>query len=47
MESWIEQLIPIILEFRGESSDEPLDGDDVDRLCEIIKEMINNHEGNT
>lgn len=47
MDSWIKQLEPIILEYRGEGEDEePLDGDAVDRLCEIIKAKINLHEGN-
>ena len=52
MESWIEQLLPIIEEYRGGAvsfaSDEndPLDGDEVDDLCKIIKAKINLHEGN-
>lgn len=47
MQDWIKQLEPIILEYRGEEEDEePLDGDAVDRLCEIIKAKINLHEGN-
>ena len=45
MKSWIEQLIPIIDEYKG-GNDEPLDGDDVDRLVEIIKAKVNFHEGN-
>ena len=45
MNNWIEQLLPIITEYK-DGSDEPLDGDDVDRLCEIIKTKINLHEGN-
>ena len=50
MESWIEQLLPIIEEYRGGAvsfaSDEndPLDGDEVDDLCKIIKAKINLHE---
>lgn len=44
MNSWIEQLIPIIIEYRD--GDEPLDGDEVDRLCDIIKAKINLQEGN-
>ena len=43
--SWIEQLLPIIAEYK-DGSDEPLDGDEVDRLCHIIKAKINLHEGN-
>ena len=45
MNSWIEQLLPIINEYKGDD-DEPLDGDDVDRLCEVIKAKINLHQGN-
>lgn len=45
MQDWINQLEPIILEYRGEDND-PLDGDAVDRICEIIKAKINLHEGN-
>ena len=52
MESWIEQLLPIIEEYRGgavsfaNNENEPLDGDEVDDLCKIIKAKINLHEGN-
>lgn len=52
MESWIEQLLPIIEEYRGgavsfaSDENEPLDGDEVDDLCKIIKAKINLHEGN-
>ena len=52
MESWIEQLLPIIEEYRGgavsfaNDGNEPLDGDEVDDLCKIIKAKINLHEGN-
>ena len=52
MESWIEQLLPIIEEYRGgavsfaNDENEPLNGDDVDNLCKIIKAKINLHEGN-
>jgi len=45
METWIEQLQPIIDEFK-DGSDEPLDGDDVDNLVEIIRAKINLNEGN-
>jgi len=44
MQNWIEQLEPIILEFRDGS--EPLDGDEVGRLVDIIRAKINLHEGN-
>ena len=44
MNNWIEQLTPIIVEYRD--GDEPLDGDEVDRLCDIIKAKINLQEGN-
>ena len=52
MESWIEQLLPIIEEYRGgavsfaNDENEPLDVNDVDNLCKIIKAKINLHEGN-
>ena len=52
MESWIEQLLPIIEEYRGgavsfvNDENEPLDGDEVDNLGKIIKAKINLHEGN-
>lgn len=43
--NWIEQLLPIIAEYK-DGDDDPLDGDSVDRLCHIIKAKINLHEGN-
>lgn len=43
--SWIQHLLPIIKEQR-EGSDMPLDGDEVDTLCHIIRAIINLHEGN-
>ena len=52
MESWIEQLLPIIGEYRGgavsfaNDENKPLDGDEVDDLCKIIKAKINLQEGN-
>ena len=45
MESWIKQLEPIIKEWRGDS-EEPLDGDSVKRLTEILEVIINLSEGN-
>ena len=45
MESWIEQLLPIIKEYK-DSDSEPLTGDEVNDLCKIIKVKINLHEGN-
>jgi len=45
MNTWINQLLPIIEEYKDGDS-EPLDGDEVDRLCEIIKAKINLQEGN-
>ena len=45
MKSWIEQLQPIIDEFK-EGGDEPLDGDEVDALIEILRAKINLNEGN-
>jgi hypothetical protein len=46
MKTWIEQLEPIIEEYKCGGLDEPLDGDDVDELCKIIKAKINLKEGN-
>lgn len=46
MKSWIDQLLPIRNEFMDGSVDEPMDGDDVDALCKIIKAKLNLHEGN-
>ena len=45
---WIHHLVPIINEFAGwdQAGREPLDGDDVDRLCVILKAKINLYEGN-
>lgn len=45
MKNWIEQLKPIINEYK-DGSDKPLDGDDTERLTKIIKAMVNLHEGN-
>lgn len=42
---WINLLLPIIEEYKNGDT-EPLDGDEVDRLCEIIKAKINLQEGN-
>ena len=43
MNSWIDQLLPIIAEY---SEGEPLDGDAVDDLCDILKAKINLNQGN-
>ena len=45
MINWTEQLLPIIKEYTNGST-EPLDGDDVDDLCVIIRAKINFHQGN-
>jgi hypothetical protein len=45
MKSWINQLLPIINEFK-DGDDEPLDGDAVDVLVNIIRAKINLQEGN-
>jgi hypothetical protein len=45
MKSWINQLLPIINEFK-DGDDEPLDGDAVEVLVNIIRAKINLHEGN-
>lgn len=45
MNNWIEQLIPIIQEYKA-GDVEPLDGDEVDRLVNVLRAKINLHEGN-
>lgn len=45
MENWIEQLEPIILEYK-DGNDELLSIDEVDELIHIIKAKINLKEGN-
>ena len=42
--SWIEQLKPIIMDYRD--GGEPLDGDEVESLCSLIRAKVNLHEGN-
>ncbi len=45
--SWYQTTLEdIILEYRNGEDEEPLDGDEVDRLTEILKAKINLHEGN-
>lgn len=41
---WMKQLLPIIEEYRDGT--EPLDGDEVERLIDVIRAKINLHEGN-
>lgn len=45
MKNWIEQLLPIIEEYKDGMFEE-LDINDVNNLCEIIKAKINLQEGN-
>lgn len=45
MENWIKQLLPIIEEYK-DGNNEPLYGDEVDDLIEIIRAKINLQEGN-
>ena len=45
MRSWIEQLKPIIEQYKG-GDDSPLDGDDVSRLWLIIEAKMNLDQGN-
>jgi len=45
MKSWIDQLEPIILEFRN-GDEHPLSLAEVERLCEIIQAKVNLYEGN-
>ena len=40
-----KHIYKLIEEYKG-GTNEPLDGDEVDRLCEIIKAKINLNEGN-
>ena len=45
--SWYQTTLEeIILEYRNGEDEEPLDGDEVDRLVEILRAKINLHEGN-
>jgi len=46
MNTWIEQLLPIIEEYKDGFENEPLDSDAVDDLIEIIRAKINLQEGN-
>lgn len=45
MNNWIEQLMPIINEYK-DGNNEPLDEDAVFDLCYIIRAKINLQEGN-
>jgi hypothetical protein len=45
MESWIQQLLPIIVEFK-DGNEDPLNSNEVEQLCYIIKAKINLNEGN-
>jgi len=45
MKNWIDQLLPIIKEYK-DGNQEPLDADGVDDLVKIIKAKINFQEGN-
>lgn len=40
---WMSKISAIVNEY---NEGEPLDGDEVDTLCEIIKAKINLHQGN-
>lgn len=44
--NWIDHLLPIMKEYMAEFDGDPMDGDDVADLCEIIKAKINLHQGN-
>ena len=46
MDHWIEQLRLIIKEYKGKGNDDPLDGDEVEKLCDAIKACIDYNEGN-
>jgi len=43
--AWAEELSSILFDWK-EGSDEPLDGDEVDRLAEVIRAKLNYMEGN-
>lgn len=45
MNNWIEQLVPIIEEYK-DGYDQPLTIEEVEDLCKIIKAKINLKEGN-
>jgi hypothetical protein len=44
-QDWADEIKSIIKKYK-DGNDEPLDGDEVDRLLKIIKAKINFHEGN-
>lgn len=46
MNNWIEQLLPIIEEYKDGSQEEPLSADEVEDLVHILKTKINLHQGN-
>jgi len=41
-----EELYSILKQYKEESGDEPLDRDEVDKLCDILKAKLNYIEGN-
>ena len=41
-----DTLLSLVMQRRGGTDGEPLDGDEVDDLCHFIKQAINLHEGN-
>ena len=43
---YAKDIIPLIKKYRGDSPEEPLDGDAVDMLVKRLKDLINLHEGN-
>ena len=43
---YADDCIKIAIRYRGDSPDEPLDGDAVDKLVDRLKNLINLHEGN-
>jgi len=45
MKDWMDHIQPLIDEYK-DGTEEPLDGDEVERLSRIIKAKINLNEGN-
>jgi hypothetical protein len=44
-QTWIDIIAPIINHYRGEDEDEPLCGDEVDKLCYDMEDFIREYEG--
>lgn len=42
----IQEILRPLIDWKREGYDEPLDGDEVGELVEVIRDAINQHEGN-